>query len=84
MAAALPAIQVVSTALGALGAAKSLFGGQKAPAAPVVEAPKVMPSADTASQAALLAKKKAASAQTSGRMSTLLSEGSQSSNTLGG
>lgn len=84
MAAALPALQVVSTALGAMGAAKSLIGGgPKAPPAPVVEAPKVMPSADTAAQAALLAKKKAASAQTSGRASTILSQGAESS-TLGG
>lgn len=79
-------VAVVGSVLSAANAAKSLFAPTKAAApapAPTPEAPKVMPSSDTAAQAALAAKKRAAATQGAGRASTLLSEGS-SSNSLGG
>lgn len=92
MATALPVIQAVATIFGAASAAKTLFSKPpsstlSAPAVaprPVAEKPKGMPTADAATQAALLVKKRAATAQTSGRASTILSEGNQSSSTLGG
>ena len=81
MATAIPFISAIGSVLGVVNSAKTLFGGNKAPAAPVVEAPKVMPTQDTAKLAALDAKKRAAASQGAGRASTLLS--STSSDKLG-